>query len=189
MKVLILDNYDSFTFNLYHYVEPLCEQVDVIRNDAVDMDKLSGYDGIILSPGPGLPAESGKLLELIERMHNMTPLLGICLGHQAIAEFFGATLINLPQVLHGQPTECRVIENDLLFEGCGKEFLVGHYHSWVVKEEGIPAELIVTAKNINGYIMALRHSNLPISAVQFHPESILTPMGKKMIQNWVDSLI
>lgn len=188
MKVLILDNYDSFTFNLYHYLEPLVTELVVVRNDEVKLDEVASFDGLVLSPGPGLPAEAGRMMELIERFHDRIPILGVCLGHQALAEFFGAKLLNLPEVLHGRPTECEVISEDLLFEGCGERFLIGHYHSWVVAEEGLPEVLKVSSRNSNGHIMSLRHKELEIRGVQFHPESILTPMGKKMIQNWVASL-
>ncbi|NNC82280.1 MAG: aminodeoxychorismate/anthranilate synthase component II [Flavobacteriales bacterium] len=186
MRIAIIDNYDSFTYNLHHYAEPWVDKVVVIRNDEVEVDDLANYDGIILSPGPGLPAESGRLMEVIEMYHDRLPILGVCLGHQAIAEFFGGRLENLPQVIHGQPSECTALQEDLLFKGISSPFLIGHYHSWVVAEEGFPhEELLITAKNDAGHIMALRHKELPIHGVQFHPESILTPQGKTIMTNWI----
>ena len=189
MKVVIIDNYDSFTFNLHHYLEPWVGVVDVVRNDEFQMKDIEEYDGIILSPGPGLPEESGQLMELIETYYDSKPILGVCLGHQALGLFFGAALGNLPEVLHGQPSECKVVEEDMLFERVESPFLVGHYHSWVVSDIEFPhEELTVTARNYKGYIMAMHHNKYPIHSVQFHPESILTPQGKMMILNWVLSL-
>jgi anthranilate synthase component 2 len=170
-------------------VEPLVDEVIVLRNDAFELEDIEAFDGIILSPGPGLPEEAGLMPALIERYHKSKAILGVCLGHQAIGEFFGATLENLPQVLHGQPSECELIEEDSLFKECGRQFTIGHYHSWVISEKGFPSdELIITARDKDGHIMAIRHKALAIHGVQFHPESILTPKGKLMIHNWVAGL-
>ncbi|MCL4132996.1 UNVERIFIED_CONTAM: hypothetical protein GTU68_011830 [Idotea baltica] len=166
----------------------MVERIVVIRNDQLDLNSVSYYDAVVLSPGPGLPKDAGLLMELIERYADEMPILGVCLGLQAIGEHFGAKLYNMPTVLHGQPSDCELIGEEPLFEGCSNPLTVGHYHSWVVDESGLPSCLKVTARHSDGYIMALRHISLPISAVQFHPESILTPEGKKILANWVKSL-
>ncbi len=188
MKLLLFDNYDSFTFNLYHYLEPMVDRIDVIRNDEVDIDQVSNYDAVVLSPGPGLPKDGGLMMELIARYADEKPFLGVCLGHQAIAEYFGAKLLNMPTVLHGQSSLSHILTTDKLFHQCDDPLTIGHYHSWVVDEAGLPECLEVTARHQNGYIMAMRHRTLPIFGVQFHPESILTPSGKKILRNWLKSI-
>jgi len=185
--LLIIDNYDSFTWNLTHYIRTLNREVHVVRNDAIDIDQIAGYSGIILSPGPGLPAQAGITCAVVERYSGILPILGVCLGMQAIAEVYGARLINLHQPLHGVRTTCRVIAEDLLFSPDQETFEVGHYHSWVVDPDSLPEELIVTAMNEDGLIMAVRHATFPLRGVQFHPESVMTPEGMGMIRRFVDS--
>jgi len=189
MRILLLDNYDSFTWNLQHYLVRAGAQVDVHRNDAIQPMATTGYDGIVLSPGPGLPAEAGQLMNLITvAAAQRIPVLGVCLGMQAIAESFGAMLRNLPEVLHGQQTALTTFEPEGLFAGVTRPTPIGHYHSWVVDEEDWPAVLQVTARNESGLPMALRHSTLPIVGIQFHPESVLTPEGDRMLRNWLESV-
>ena len=186
MKILVFDNYDSFTYNLVHLVRELgFDDVDVVRNDRLDLDRAEVYDKIILSPGPGIPSESGLLLPLIRRYAPSKSLLGICLGEQAIGEAFGARLENLAEVYHGVATAVRVVEPDPLFAGLGDNFEVGRYHSWIVSDEGLPSDLIVTARDAQGRIMALAHRRYDVRGVQFHPESVLTPLGKQMMRNWL----
>ncbi len=188
MRILVIDNYDSFTYNLVHYVQeyPNCE-VDVYRNDAIDFGAVGSYDGIILSPGPGLPSQSGDLLVLIEQYQQQKPILGVCLGQQAIAQAFGGELENLERVYHGEASAIDSIGNKhFLFNGVPDRFVVGRYHSWVVKKDTLPPCLQVNAIDSNGCIMALSHRELDICGVQFHPESILTQEGKRMIFNWLD---
>lgn len=188
MKVLILDNYDSFTYNIVHMVRELgCTQLDVVLNDRIDLDRVEQYDKIILSPGPGIPSEAGQLLPLIKRYAPTKSILGICLGEQAIGESFGATLSNLSQVFHGVATEVEVIADDPLFRNLPSRFDVGRYHSWIVDRADLPQELIVTAVDNSGNIMALAHRHYDVRGVQFHPESVLTPSGKTMIDNWLKS--
>jgi len=191
MKILVFDNYDSFTYNLVHLVKKIdTSQVDVYRNDEIPMDKVKDYDKIILSPGPGVPAEAGQLLTLIKEYASTKSILGVCLGHQAIGEAFGAKLINLKQVYHGVATPIRIREEKLmhgksLFSNLPQEITVGRYHSWVISNDAFPDELEVTATDENGYIMALHHKHLDIQGVQFHPESVLTPDGETIIRNWL----
>lgn len=186
MKILVFDNYDSFTYNIVHALRELGENPDVIRNDQLDLDDVDKYDKIIISPGPGIPEESGLLMELLKRFAGKKPILGICLGHQAISERFGAKLHNLPEVYHGIATPISVTKEDYLFEGLPKEFKVGRYHSWVVDNKDFPEEeLEVTATDQNGMIMAMRHKEYDIRGMQFHPESVLTPEGIKIIDNWL----
>ena len=180
MKILIFDNYDSFTYNLVHVVEKIIhEKTDVYRNDK-----------IILSPGPGLPSESGLLLPLIKEYASSKSILGVCLGQQAIAEVFGGKLINLKEVYHGVATKIKVnehrtkTENDI-FKNLPDELEVGRYHSWIVANENFPTDLEITAKDESGLIMGLRHKTFDVQGVQFHPESILTPDGEKMMRNWL----
>jgi len=189
MKILILDNQDSFTFNLAHYVDAMGAEVDVIRNDALDLDTVLSYDKVILSPGPGMPADAGCMPELISRFAGQIPLLGVCLGHQAIAEHFGGKLYNLLQVIHGHPTQCIPCASESMFKGLPASFQVGHYHSWAVSKEDFPEELQVTSYNEAGIIMSLCHRSLDMKGLQFHPESILTPEGRKMIENWLNQVI
>ena len=186
-KILILDNYDSFTYNLFHCVDEFDDiDVDVIRNDEINLNVVDRYDGIILSPGPGLPEESGLLLPLIERYKDSKKVFGVCLGQQAIAEVFGGTLENLEEVHHGVSTPININQpQHYLFKGLPSKIDVGRYHSWVVSQHSFPGCLSIDAIDDNGAIMALSHSELDICAVQFHPESILTPYGKQIIFNWL----
>ncbi|MEO8412756.1 MAG: aminodeoxychorismate/anthranilate synthase component II [Ginsengibacter sp.] len=191
MKILIFDNYDSFTYNLVHVVEKIIHgKVDVYRNDKIVLEKINEYDKIILSPGPGLPVESGLLLPLIKAYAASKSILGVCLGHQAIAETFGGSLLNLSTVYHGVATKIKVdvqkreCANDV-FNELPDELEVGRYHSWIVDKVNFPGDLEITAQDENGYIMALRHKTYDVQGVQFHPESVLTPMGEKMMRNWL----
>ena len=186
MKIVIIDNYDSFTYNLSHLVKELGAEVDVLRNDQFDLNDLEGYDKIILSPGPGIPSEAGLLLDVIRTYTGRKPMLGVCLGHQAIGEVFGGRLENLSDVFHGVATPCRLVADDPIFNGIEREFTVGRYHSWVVAADGLPECLEVTATSPEGQIMALRHRDHDIHGIQFHPESVLTPEGKTMIKNFID---
>jgi anthranilate synthase component II len=186
MKLLVFDNYDSFTYNLVHLVEKILHQkVEVYRNDQLPLEKVKEYDKIILSPGPGIPSEAGLLLPLIKEYAASKSILGVCLGHQAIGEAFGGKLVNLSTVYHGVATPVKIESASQLFEGLPEEIQVGRYHSWIVDEEGFPAELEITARDNNGYIMALQHKNYDIQGVQFHPESVLTPEGEKILRNWL----
>jgi anthranilate synthase component II len=190
-KILVFDNYDSFTYNLVHLVEKITHsKVDVYRNDQIPLEKVAEYDKIILSPGPGIPSEAGMLLDLIKEYASSKSILGVCLGHQAIGEAFGGKLNNLTSVYHGIATPIKIVkrhEHDShnIFSGLPDEMEVGRYHSWIISDEDFPAELEVTAIDRNGYIMALRHRVYDVQAVQFHPESVLTPMGEDMLKNWL----
>jgi anthranilate synthase component 2 len=186
MKLLVFDNYDSFTYNLVHLVKQVDKGIDVevYRNDEIPLEKVKDYDKIILSPGPGIPAEAGQLLPLIKEYAGSKSILGVCLGHQAIGEAFGGKLVNLSTVYHGIALNCRLQPTNL-FEGLPAEIPVGRYHSWVVSEEGFPGELEVTAMDDNGYIMGLQHKHYDIQGVQFHPESVLTPDGETILRNWL----
>ncbi|MGD2005126.1 MAG: aminodeoxychorismate/anthranilate synthase component II [Flavobacteriaceae bacterium] len=185
-KVFVIDNYDSFTYNLVHYLEELGCEVTVKRNDQFELDELEAYPFILLSPGPGIPDESGLLKAAIERYAPTKNILGVCLGQQAIGEVFGGSLINLNKVYHGIATPVEVVEEDLLFEGLPKSFEVGRYHSWVVKTP-LPENLVATSYDEEGQLMSLRHKTFAVRAVQFHPESILTPNGKSILKNWINS--
>jgi anthranilate synthase component II len=187
MKLLVFDNYDSFTYNLVHLVEKILHQkVDVYRNDQLPLEKVNEYDKIILSPGPGVPSEAGLLLPLIKEYAATKSILGVCLGHQAIGESFGGKLINLSTVYHGVSTPVHILNGgQQLFAGLPEEIQAGRYHSWIVDEEGFPAELEITARDNNGYIMGLRHKTYDIQGVQFHPESVLTPLGETILRNWL----
>ena len=188
MKILVIDNYDSFTYNLRHVIKELgYDDIDVIRNDKIDLNDVSIYDKIILSPGPGIPEEAGDLLPLIHRYAPTKSILGVCLGEQAIAEAFGGSLINLPEVYHGVATEINVINDDILFYDMLTKVSVGRYHSWVVNPETLPSCLKVTAIDENGMIMALKHKTYNVHGVQFHPESVLTPQGEQMLKNWLQA--
>ena len=185
-KILIFDNYDSFTYNLLHAVKSLgYHSVDVIRNDKIDLSAVAQYDKIILSPGPGLPEEAGLLMSLIRQYAETKSILGVCLGHQALGEVFGAKLENIPFVFHGVQTPVDIIAGDYLFDGIPNEILVGRYHSWIVSEDHFPAELEITAVDKAGDVMAMKHRQLDLHGVQFHPESILTPEGIRIIQNFL----
>lgn len=186
-KILLFDNYDSFTYNLLHIVKELgYNDVEVHRNDRISLDDVERFDKIILSPGPGIPGEAGILLPLIRRYAPAKSILGVCLGHQAIGEAFGAQLENLSEVYHGISTPVNVVKDDLLFKGMGKTFDVGRYHSWIVCRNNFPAELEITAEDEHGAIMALRHTRYKVRGMQFHPESVLTPQGKTIIKNWLE---
>jgi anthranilate synthase component 2 len=187
MKILVFDNYDSFTYNLVHLVEKITnEKVDVFRNDQIALDDVNAYDKIILSPGPGIPEEAGLLLPLIKKYAATKSILGVCLGHQAIGQSFGGTLKNLDKVYHGIATKINILnEQAPVLKGLGKEVEVGRYHSWIVDKENFPADLEITAVDDNGYVMALQHTTYDVQGVQFHPESVLTPLGEKMMRNWL----
>ena len=218
MRILVFDNYDSFTYNLVHLVEKILHQkVEVYRNDQIPLEKVDDYDKIILSPGPGIPAEAGMLLPLIKAYASSKSILGVCLGHQAIGEAFGGKLVNLSTVFHGVATPIRVLNNELsvigeevthentkrsfsddesqfvthhpshdLYKGLPGELEVGRYHSWIVSDENFPEDLQVTARDSNNYIMGLRHKEYDVQGVQFHPESVLTPMGEQIMRNWLE---
>lgn len=185
MRITIIDNYDSFTYNLAHLVKALGTEVTVVRNDQFNISQLQDADKLILSPGPGIPEEAGLLLDTIRAYAGVKPILGVCLGHQAIGEVFGAKLQNLSDVFHGVQTPVEIDTGDYLFAGLPKEIEVGRYHSWVVDQEGLPQCLEVTARSKEGQIMALRHKTYDIRGIQFHPESVLTPQGHTIIQNWI----
>ena len=186
MKTVIIDNYDSFTYNLSHLIKEVGAEVEVVRNDKFKLEALQKFDKIILSPGPGIPSEAGLLLDVIRRYAGSKPMLGVCLGEQAIGEAFGGRLVNLTDVFHGVQTPVTQKERDYIFEGLPEKILVGRYHSWVVSSENLPACLEVTALSEEGYIMALRHKEYDIHGIQFHPESVLTPDGKKIIENFLN---
>ncbi len=187
MKILVFDNYDSFTYNLVHLVEKITHQkVEVFRNDQIALEQVKNYDKIILSPGPGVPSEAGLLLPLIKEYAATKSILGVCLGHQAIGEAFGGTLENLTTVYHGIATPIQITNEDApIFKGLGKSVEVGRYHSWIVSDKNFPSELEVTAVDSNGFIMALQHKTYDVQGVQFHPESVLTPVGEKLMRNWL----
>ena len=185
MNVLIVDNYDSFTYNLYHLIEPMVQKVTVVRNDRLDFKGAHAFDKIILSPGPGLPSESAQLLPFIDHFHSRKSILGVCLGHQAIGQFFGCQLLNLEKVKHGEYSTLDFIDyQEPLFKGLQGEIKVGHYHSWVIDPNKLASELSVTSTS-NGMIMSMSHKKYDLKGVQFHPESVLTPQGTKMLNNWL----
>jgi anthranilate synthase component II len=198
MKILVFDNYDSFTYNLVHLVEKIIHQkVEVHRNDQIPLERVKEYDKIILSPGPGIPSEAGLLIPLIKEYAGSKSILGVCLGHQAIGEAFGGKLVNLSRVYHGVATPVKILNENgdaknsankhdkNLFKDMPSEFEVGRYHSWIVSEENFPGELTITARDENNYIMALQHKQYDVQGVQFHPESVLTPMGEQILRNWL----
>lgn len=191
MKILVFDNYDSFTYNLVHLVEKITHtKVDVYRNDQIALEKVKEYDKIILSPGPGIPEEAGLLLPLIKQYAASKSILGVCLGHQGIGEAFGGKLVNLETVYHGVATSIKIQEpknnkTNAVLNNLPAEIEVGRYHSWIVSDEGFPDELEVTARDENGYIMALQHKTFDVQGVQFHPESVLTPDGERILRNWL----
>lgn len=187
MKILVFDNYDSFTYNLVHLVEKITDaKPDVFRNDKITLEDVGKYDKIILSPGPGIPEEAGLLLPLIKMYAAVKPILGVCLGHQAIGQAFGASLINLDTVYHGVATKMIQTKNkSLLFNGLDDEFEAGRYHSWIIDEATLSKDFEVTAYDENNYIMAMQHKKYDLQSVQFHPESVLTPEGERMMRNWL----
>ena len=184
-RVVIIDNYDSFTYNLAHLVKQLGAKVEVFRNDQFTLNQLERFTKIILSPGPGIPEEAGLLMDVIRTYAGRKPMLGVCLGHQAIAEVFGGKLVNLKEVYHGIATEGTQFGNDPVFSGLPNRIVMGRYHSWVVDRAGFPDCLEVTAMSDDGQIMALRHRNYNIHGIQFHPESVLTPEGATIVRNWL----
>ncbi len=186
MKILVFDNYDSFTYNLVHLVEKITDvSVDVFRNDQIALEDIVKYDKIILSPGPGIPSEAGLLLQVIQEYAATKSILGVCLGHQAIGQVFGGTLLNLDHVFHGIATPCNITKPGQLFAGLPATIEVGRYHSWVIKDENFPDVLEVTARDDNNLIMGLQHKTFDVQGVQFHPESVLTPDGETIIRNWL----
>jgi anthranilate synthase component 2 len=184
--IAIIDNYDSFTYNLAHYVGQFSLGYTVFRNDEVDIEELTKFDKIIISPGPGMPDEVPLLKEILGRFATTKPILGVCLGMQAIAEFYGAKLLNLSNVMHGIKLKCEFSADDHLFKGIKDPFYIGHYHSWVVDSLKFPAELKIIAMGEKGNIMAIKHNNFPLYGIQFHPESVLTPQGINIIKNWCE---
>jgi len=186
MKVLIIDNYDSFTFNLVHLLECFTDDHEVWRNDEIDFERVSEFDKILLSPGPGLPSESIGMISLIHKFAESKPILGVCLGCQALGLHFGADLYNLESVQHGVQTPIKLVDQSYLYRGLGQSIEVGRYHSWALKLKE-SSNLIPTAFDENGVLMSFRHKNLPIFGIQYHPESIMTPEGKSVIENWINS--
>ncbi|MEM9363594.1 MAG: aminodeoxychorismate/anthranilate synthase component II [Bacteroidota bacterium] len=185
-KILMIDNYDSFTYNLVHYLEDLDCDVTVKRNDQLTLKEVEAFDEIVLSPGPGIPDEAGLLKSIIQTYAPSKRIFGVCLGQQAIGEVFGGSLINLDQVYHGISTTIEVVKEDIIYKDLSKELEVGRYHSWVVHPD-LPEELEATSIDKNGQIMSLRHKTYDVTAVQFHPESVLTPHGKQMLKNWLEN--
>ena len=186
MKILVLDNYDSFTYNLVHILRELGHSPDVYRNDKISVESVNNYDKIMLSPGPGVPDEAGIMKQLIREYGKTRSILGICLGHQGIGEVFGAQLFNIPKVLHGVTSKVAILDkNEYLFKDVKDNFDATHYHSWAIKPDNIPSSLKVTATNSEGLVMGLTHVEYDVKGVQFHPESVMTTEGKKIIRNWV----
>lgn len=185
-RIVIVDNYDSFTYNLAHLLRELGAECSVVRNDKFQLAELEPFDKIVLSPGPGIPEEAGLLLDVIRTYAGRKPILGVCLGHQAIGQVFGSQLVNLATVYHGVATPCHLLADDYLFGGLPETVTVGRYHSWVVDGNTIPDCLEITARSDEGQVMALRHRQHDIRGIQFHPESILTPDGKTMLRNWIE---
>lgn len=181
----MLDNYDSFTYNLVHIFESLGAQVDVFRNDKMTVEEAGAWDEIVLSPGPGIPEEAGILLPLIQTYASKKKILGVCLGHQAIGEVFGARLVNMSRVVHGKARNTRVVGDDKLFLDLPVEFETGRYHSWALDRETVHLPLIVTAVDDDDVVMAVKHKEYNIHGVQFHPESVMTPLGRQMMENWL----
>jgi anthranilate synthase component 2 len=188
MKILVLDNYDSFTYNLVHIIRELGYAMDIYRNDQITVEAVDQYDKILLSPGPGIPDEAGIMKQIIRQYASNKSILGVCLGHQGIAECFGAKLFNLPHVLHGVTSTLQVTdEEEKLFAGLPKQFTVTHYHSWVVEATTLPKEIKITSTNAQGLVLSLAHTQFDVRGVQFHPESIMTEHGKQLIKNWLST--
>lgn len=185
MKTVIIDNYDSFTYNLAHLVKELGAEVSVVRNDQFRLSELKPFDKIILSPGPGIPTEAGLLMDVIDAYAPVKPILGVCLGHQAIGEYFGGKLTNLSQVFHGIASTISITAPDYIYKELPAQVQVGRYHSWVVDNEGLPDCLEVISVSEEGQIMSLRHKQYDVRGIQYHPESVLTPEGRKIIANWL----
>ena len=186
MRIVIIDNYDSFTYNLAHLVKELGAEVEVLRNDQFQIEDLLPYDKIILSPGPGIPSEAGLLLDVIRQYAPIKPILGVCLGHQAIGEYFGGHLTNLSQVFHGVSSIVSVTTPDYIYNELPDQIEVGRYHSWVVDTQAFPDCLEITSVSEEGQIMSLRHRQYDVRGIQYHPESVLTPDGQKIISNWLE---
>lgn len=187
MKILVLDNYDSFVYNLVHILQELkVDKIDVIKNDRIEINEVAGYDKILLSPGPGVPKDAGLMPAIIEQYASSKSILGVCLGHQAIGECFGGSLINLKEPLHGIASDITILQQDYLFAKLPVHFKIGHYHSWVVSHQ-LPKEIEILAKDNKDNIMALKHVHFDVRGVQFHPESILTEHGKTIIENWINN--
>jgi anthranilate synthase component 2 len=184
IKVFLIDNYDSFTYNLVHILRGLGAELTIKRNDQFEISELEAYDKILISPGPGIPDEAGLIKEVIRTYAGKKPILGVCLGHQAIAEVYGGEIYNMDKVYHGVGTKITV-DNDYMFKDLPAEIVVGRYHSWSVKDN-LPKELEVTAHDENGIVMALKHKKFDVRGVQFHPESILTPRGTELMKNWLE---
>lgn len=189
MKIVVIDNYDSFTYNLVHAIKKITGlPVDVFRNDEIALSDLEKYDKIVLSPGPGIPEEAGLLLDIIKEFGPKKSMLGVCLGHQAIGEAFGGKLHNMKRVLHGIATPVELTENkSVLFDGLPNHFDVGRYHSWIVQKEELPECFEVTSYDNQGFIMSMKHKEFNVEGVQFHPESVLTPLGERILENWLKS--
>lgn len=190
MRIMLVDNYDSFTWNLHHYLFQITENVDVFLNDDIRCLDITGYDGVVISPGPGLPSESGYTPEILLRFFDKIAILGICLGHQAIVEHFGGALINIPSVLHG--VQCKTIITDekcVLFKSLPNKIETGHYHSWIADPVKLPSSLNITAVTESSLIMAVEHRDFNVKSVQFHPESVLTPSGFTIIKNWTNNIL
>jgi len=187
MHIVLIDNYDSFTYNLVHLIEPLVDELEVCRNDAVDWARFDAADALVFSPGPGLPSEAGRMMEVIRRYRGVKPMLGVCLGCQAMAEVSGASLLNLAEVYHGVSTPLVVQQPSVLFENWAPESEVGRYHSWAVDERTLPSQWQISARDAAGTIMALEDVEAGLYGVQFHPESIMTPAGRLLVQNWLKS--
>ncbi len=187
-RILLLDNYDSFTWNLLHYLEMLtADEICVFRNDEISLADIATFDRIVLSPGPGMPTEAGILIPLIKEYATIKPLLGVCLGHQAIAEAFGGSLLQLSEVVHGLQRKCIITDlQDDFFKGVPNTFEAGRYHSWLVDEKTLPTTFKVLARDEQAHIMAMKHVDLPIYSLQFHPESVMTAFGKQILQNWLE---
>ena len=185
MKVLLIDNYDSFTYNLVHAIEPWVDELVVWRNDAIRLENVPEFDKIVFSPGPSLPVDAGQMMDIISQFHDRIPMLGVCLGFQAIVEFFDGELINLYPVRHGETAEIHIHDSENLFKNLAPIQTVGLYHSWGVESKTLPNILENLASDSSGISMAFKHRELPIYGVQFHPESVMTPHGNEMIKNWV----
>lgn len=188
MKILVLDNYDSFVYNLVHYIKQLgFDDVDVFRNDKISLEEVAKYDKILLSPGPGVPDEAGIMLDLIKQYAPSKSILGVCLGHQAIAETFGCTLENMDEVLHGVGNTMKVVADDVIYDGLPESFEVGRYHSWQVKKDSLGDVFKLTATDESGNVMSIRHNKFDVAGVQYHPESVLTQHGLKIVENWLNN--
>lgn len=189
MKILLLDNYDSFTYNLVEVIrqQNLGVEIDVIRNDKITVEEVAEYDKILLSPGPSVPENAGIMLDLIKRYASEKPILGICLGHQAIGQAFGGKLLNIQPVMHGIQSKA-ILDNHDLFEGVNNEISIGRYHSWVIDEVGFPDDLEILARSEDGQIMAVQHKEYDICGLQFHPESVMTPEGSRILRNWIEGV-